>query len=196
MKAFKGGYSLTSCKKNVWIQLHYRAALLEENAATKLLVSCFLPFKAICLLSKSRNPQPQLSQSLYLSEHGKWSGKCMHNCVPPTKSGRRGRAVREWWPGPACLMLHILQSRWGNRASFYWLSQETTRKPPFNFLPYPPASFRLAPRLGERFFLKAIMRNSSSHSKSVLLWANSPCFSPFPCCFLLLAEAAIFLNVL
>lgn len=70
MKAFKGGYSLTSCKKNVWIQLHYRAALLEENTATKLLVSCFLPFKAICLLSKSRTPQPQLSQSLYVSEHG------------------------------------------------------------------------------------------------------------------------------
>lgn len=121
------------------------------------------------------SPSPCMCQSTAMALI--WE-MCAQLC-PPTKSGSRGRAVREWCPGLACLMLHILQSRWGNRASFYWLSQETTRKPPFNFLPYPPASFRLAPRLGEWFFLKAIMKNSSSHSKSVLLWANSPCFSPF-----------------
>lgn len=65
-------------------------------------VSCFLPFKAICLLSKSRNPQPQLSQSLYLSEHGEMIWEMYAQLCPPhqeweTRAGRQG--VVAW----ACL---------------------------------------------------------------------------------------------
>lgn len=82
-----------------------------------------------------------------------------------------------------------------DRASFYWLFQESTVKPPFYFFPYPQTSFGLASRLGEWVFLKAIRKNSSSPSKSVLLWANSPYSLSFPCFFLPLAGAAILLNV-
>lgn len=88
-----------------------------------LLVFCFLPLKAVCLLSKSRSPQHQLSLSFRQSAQWHWPGKCMQNCVP-SKNGRCGQAVREWCPGgarpapasspePACLMSYILQSRWG-----------------------------------------------------------------------------------
>lgn len=101
MKAFKEGYSLTSCKKNVQMQLHYRAVLLEEKAATKLLVSGLLPCKAICHFLKAEALNPSSSSpSVCRSTQWQWPGKC--TVCPPEEgvwAGQQGVASR--WGTPS-----------------------------------------------------------------------------------------------
>lgn len=81
-----------------------------------------------------------------------------------TRAGRRG--VVAW----ACLSNVAHPTIKVREQSLLLLAfSGNSSKTSFQLPPYPPASFRLAPRPGEWFFLKAIMRNSSSHSKSVLL---------------------------
>lgn len=75
-----------------------------------------------------------------------------------------GRAIREWCPALGTSVqswttlskVTHLTVKMRNRASFYRLSQESPREPPFHFLfIYPLAWFRLASRARGMVFLKS-----------------------------------------
>lgn len=108
MKAFKGAYSLTSCKKNVRIQLHYRAGSWKRRQSRSWLVSCFLSSKAICCsalhLLKEKPPDPShLSQSLCCQlQSGSHLGNSAEPCVPQRERvGPSGTHVR-WGMASTC----------------------------------------------------------------------------------------------
>lgn len=108
MNAFKGGCSLTSCEKNVCVQLHYRAALLEEQAATACWCPVSAPFAALGSL-REKPPVPACWASVCQSWELQQSGSCGEACkaLCPACAG----PAPAHSPEPACLMPHALHSR-------------------------------------------------------------------------------------
>lgn len=157
------------------------------------------PLKPFVCSLKAEAPNPSSpSPSICQSTQWHWPGKCMQNWVGdvdgPLESGVLGHARPQSTAWVCLSNVTHLTIKVREQSLLLLAFSGIYLKISFLLPPLPSVLSQTCPQGNEWFFLNAIMKNSFSQSKSILLWANSPHFSSFSCLFLLLAEAAILLD--